>query len=139
MVAVKKGTGEILCGGAVRVIATDGLHPVGFTDRTDTIPPAVRRFVTWRDLGQCAIEGCHSRYRLQPHHIFERHRGGGHHPDNLVTVCWFHHHVAIHQLGYVIDPGSPIHRRKLLHPSQPTGPPLRNRIDDLPRTTATAA
>ncbi len=73
---------EILCGGKVRVIAADGLHPVAYTDRTDVIPPAVRRFVQWRDMGQCSIEGCHSRYRIQPHHIHERHRGGNHDPDN---------------------------------------------------------
>ena len=26
--------------------------------------------------------------RLQPHHLRERHHGGNHHPDNLVTLCW---------------------------------------------------
>ncbi len=129
---------EILCGGKVRVIATDGLHPIAYTDRTDVIPPAVRRFVQWRDMGQCSIEGCHSRYRIQPHHIRERHRGGNHHPDNLVSLCWYHHHVAIHQLGYTIDPQSPTHRRRLLSPRQPTGPPLRERIPQL-ATIATAA
>jgi hypothetical protein len=122
----------------VRVIATDGLRPIGYTDRTDTIPPVVRRFVLWRDMGQCSIEGCHSRYRLQPHHIIERHRGGGHDPTNLVTLCWFHHHVAIHQLGYTIDPDSPTHRRRLLSPGQPHGPPLRDVIAES-RSPATAA
>jgi hypothetical protein len=127
---------EILCGGKVQVIATDGLRPVAFTDRTDTIPPAIRRFVQWRDMGQCSIEGCHSRYRLQPHHIVERHRGGGHDPTNLVTLCWFHHHVAIHQLGYTIDPDSPTHRRRLLSPHQPHGPPLRDRYPQLATSSA---
>jgi hypothetical protein len=129
---------EILCGGKVRVIATDGLRPVGFTDRTDTIPPAIRHFVLWRDMGQCSIAGCHSRYRLQPHHIRERHRGGDHDPANLVTLCWFHHHVAIHQLGYTIDPESPTHRRRLLSPHQPHGPPLRTVIAEC-QSSATAA
>ena len=129
---------EILCGGKVRVIATDGLHPIAYTDRTDVIPPAVRRFVQWRDMGQCSIDGCHSRYRIQPHHILERHRGGNHDPDNLVSLCWYHHHVAIHQLGYTIDPDSPVHRRRLLSPRQPTGPPLRERYPHL-STIATAA
>jgi hypothetical protein len=130
---------EILCGGKVRVIATDGLRPLASTDRTDTIPPAIRRFVLWRDMGQCSIAGCHSRYRLQPHHIMERHRGGSHDPDNLVTLCWFHHHVAIHQLGYTIDPQSPTHRRRLLSPHQPHGPPLRHRYPQLATANATAA
>ncbi|HET7845961.1 MAG TPA: HNH endonuclease [Acidimicrobiia bacterium] len=46
------------------------------------------------------MEGCHSRYRLQPHHIKERQHGGDHHPDNLVTLCWFHHHVVVHERGF---------------------------------------
>ena len=65
-------------------------------------------------MGQCSIEGCPSRYRLQPHHIQERQNGGNHHPDNLTTLCWYHHHVAIHGLGFTIDPHSPTHRRRLL-------------------------
>ncbi len=129
---------EILCGGKVRVIATDGLHPIAYTDRTDTIPPVIRRFVQWRDMGQCSIAGCHSRYRIQPHHIKERHQGGDHDPDNLVSLCWYHHHVAIHQLGYTIDPDTPTHRRRLLSPRQPTGPPLRDHYPHL-ATIATAA
>ncbi|HJQ94631.1 MAG TPA: HNH endonuclease, partial [Acidimicrobiia bacterium] len=54
----------------------------------------------------CSIEGCRSRYRLQIHHIRPRSRGGGHHPDNLITLCWYHHHVAIHGMGMEIDPES---------------------------------
>ena len=119
---------EVLCGGKVRVIATDGLHPIAYSDRTDTIPSAVRRFVVWRDMARCSIEGCSSRYRVQPHHIVERHRGGGHDPENLISVCWYHHHIAIHQLGYTIDPESPLHRRRLLSPHRATGPPIRDAI-----------
>ncbi len=105
---------EILCGGKVRVITTNGLHPIASTDRTDTIPPVIRRFVTWRDLGQCSITGCSSRYRIQPHHITERHRGGTHDPENLIAVCWYHHHIAIHQLGY--------HHRPRIAPAPETTP-----------------
>ena len=76
----------------------------------------------WRDQGQCSIEGCRSRYRLQPHHIHQRAHGGNHDPDNLITLCWYHHHVAIHQMGFQIDPDSPTHRRRLL-PKHNTGPP----------------
>ncbi|HUP15939.1 MAG TPA: HNH endonuclease signature motif containing protein, partial [Acidimicrobiia bacterium] len=104
---------EILCTGQVRVIVTDGLHPVSYTDMGEAIPGHIRRYVQWRDQNQCSIEGCHSRYRLQPHHIRERQHGGNHHPDNLITLCWYHHHVAIHGHGYRIDPTSPVHRRQL--------------------------
>ncbi len=63
---------EILCTGKIRVIVTDGLHPVAYSDLGEAIPPATRSFVLWRDQGQCSIEGCPSRYRLQPHHITQR-------------------------------------------------------------------
>ena len=115
--------GEILCGGKFRVIVTDGLHPVAYSDLREAIPPAIRSFVAFRDQGQCSIEGCPSRYWLQPHHILERRHGGSHHPDNLITLCWYHHHVAIHGLGFRIDPDSPAHRRRLLT-RRNTGPPL---------------
>jgi hypothetical protein len=113
---------EILCTGQVRLIVTDGLHPVAYTDMGEAIPGPIRRYVAWRDQNQCSIEGCHSRYRLQPHHIRQRSHGGSHHSDNLITLCWFHHHVAIHGLGYQIDPQTPIHRRRLLKPHN-NGPP----------------
>lgn len=119
---------EILCSGRVRMIGlADGI-PVICTHRTQAIPAAVRSFIFWRDQGQCSIEGCRSRYRLQPHHIKPRSRGGDHHPDNLVLLCWYHHHVAIHTMGMAIDPASPVHRRRLLplgsRPPPPPFPPL---------------
>ena len=42
---------RILCGGAVQLIGlTDG-RPVVVSDGARAIPPAVRRFVVWRDGG----------------------------------------------------------------------------------------
>ncbi len=49
---------EILCTGKIRVIVTDGLHPVAYSDMAAAIPPATRSYVLWRDQGQCSIEGC---------------------------------------------------------------------------------
>ena len=113
--------GEILCGGKVRVVNCAETHPISYSDLSDTIPPAVRSFVRWRDQGSCSIEGCRSRYRVQPHHIQEKQHGGDHLPDNLISLCWYHHHVAIHQRGMIIDPESPTHRRRLTWPER--GPP----------------
>jgi 5-methylcytosine-specific restriction endonuclease McrA len=117
---------EILCTGKVRVIVTDGQQPIAWSDLGEAIPPVIRATVLRRDQGQCSIEGCRSRYRLQIHHIQPRAtHGNNHHPDNLITLCWFHHHVAIHQLGMTIDPDSPVHRRRLIgHRNRlTTGPP----------------
>ncbi|MEX0698900.1 MAG: HNH endonuclease [Acidimicrobiia bacterium] len=115
---------EILCSGRVRITFTgeDG-RPIGASDLSKAVPPALRSFIWWRDQGFCVIDGCRSRYRLQPHHIKERSQGGDHHPDNLALLCWFHHHVAIHGLGYRIDPKSPPQRRRLIRHHN-HGPPL---------------
>jgi hypothetical protein len=114
---------EILCSGTARVIYSDCNGPCAVSHRTEAVPPAIRAFVLKRDRGQCSIEGCSSRHRLQPHHIKEQHEGGDHDPDNLVTLCWYHHHVAIHQLGFTIDPDSPPHRRRLIGWRPINGPP----------------
>jgi hypothetical protein len=114
---------EILCSGTARVIYSDCNGPFAVSHRTEAVPPAIRAFVLKRDRGQCSIEGCSSRHRLQPHHIKEQHEGGDHDPDNLVTLCWYHHHVAIHQLGFTIDPDSPPHRRRLIGWRPINGPP----------------
>jgi 5-methylcytosine-specific restriction endonuclease McrA len=105
---------EILCTGKVRLIVQgeDG-KPIGVSDRGEAIPPAVRLSVLHRDQGRCQIDGCHARYRLQPHHIQPRSEGGHHHLDNLITLCWYHHHVAIHMMGMNLDPTSPPHRKRL--------------------------
>ena len=115
---------EILCEGRVRVVYTDGDQgPIAVSHLTETIPPAIRAWILHRDQGQCSIEGCRSRHRLQIHHIQEQHLGGNHDPENLTTLCWYHHHVAIHMLGFRIDPNSPTHRRRLIGWQPTTGPP----------------
>jgi hypothetical protein len=105
---------RILCEGKVEVTAVtaDGTaFALGTSART--VPPRVRRLVLWRD-GGCTAEGCTSRYRLQPHHIVPRSRGGSNDLSNLTTLCWFHHHVVVHGKGYRIDPASPSRRRRFL-------------------------
>lgn len=113
---------ELLCTGSVQVVGldTEGV-PVVTSRSSRAIPPAVRHHVAHRDKA-CLIDGCRSSYRLQPHHITRFADGGDHDPDNLVTLCWFHHHIAVHRRGFHIDPTSPRHRRRLL---QPTRPPPR--------------
>ncbi len=106
---------RLLCEGRVGVIAATDLNPVAASATSHTIPPAVRRWVLQRD-GGCVVDGCSSRYRLQPHHIRPRSEGGGHDPDNLATLCWYHHHVAIHTHGFRLDPQSPPRRRRLIPP-----------------------
>ncbi len=117
---------RILCGGTVGIVALDELgNPVRASRNSRRIPPAVRAFVLHRD-GGCVMAGCRSRYRLEPHHIHPYARLGDHDPSNLVTLCWFHHHIAIHLFEHHIDPESPPLARRFLRPGQMTyrGPPI---------------
>ncbi len=114
---------RILCGGAVQLVGlTDG-RPVVVSDGARAIPPAIRRFVLWRD-GGCTADGCRSRYRLQPHHMRQRREGGNHDTDNLTTLCWFHHHVVVHGMGHRIDRGSPPQRRRFTRYARGPDPPV---------------
>jgi hypothetical protein len=79
---------------------------VATTASTRAIPPAIRRTVAQRD-GACTADGCTSRYRLEPHHIEPWSHGGDHHPNNLTTLCWFHHHIVIHGHGFAIPDSKP--------------------------------
>ncbi len=107
---------RILCEGSVEImIDTDSGTPLAVGPTTRVVPPKVRRFVLNHD-GGCTIDGCKSTYRLEVHHIVPRSQGGTHDVENLTTVCWWHHHIAIHGRGYVIDPSSPPGRRRIVPP-----------------------
>jgi hypothetical protein len=93
---------EILCNGVVEVVGIGDAGQLFDLGRSKTIPDKIRRFVLARD-GGCTIEGHHSRYRLQVHHIDPRARGGDHDPNNLTTVCWFCHHIPIHREGLELE------------------------------------
>ncbi len=107
---------RILCDGVVELTAvtSDGM-PLAVGTARSVIPPRTRRYVLARD-GGCAADGCTSMTRLQPHHIRPRSQLGDNHPDNLTTLCWFHHHVVVHGRGFRIDPDSPSQRRRFLPP-----------------------
>jgi hypothetical protein len=93
---------EILCNGVVEVVGIGEEGQLFDLGRSRTIPDKIRRFVLARD-GGCTIEGHHSRYRLQVHHINPRSRGGDHDPKKLTTVCWFCHHIPIHREGLELE------------------------------------
>jgi hypothetical protein len=93
---------RIACMGALEIIRTDDGRPLSVGRRTRVISPALRRFVLHRD-GGCTAEGCVSRYRLEPHHKIPWSEGGPTNDSNLTTLCWFHHHVVVHGMGFRLD------------------------------------
>ena len=113
---------RILCEGMVEVLArTDDGQVLAVGEAGRAIPPKIRRFVLARD-GGCVADGCDSRYRLQPHHRVPYAISRSHDPTNLVTLCWWHHHVVIHQYRYTIDPTSPHGRLRFKRPTTRAGP-----------------
>jgi ssDNA-binding Zn-finger/Zn-ribbon topoisomerase 1 len=51
----------------------------------------LRAVVINRDSNRCQVTGCPSRLGLHVHHIRPVSMGGSHTPDNLVSLCDFHH------------------------------------------------
>jgi len=113
----------ILCDAVTEVTVRDrDGTPMSYGRRTRTIPPALRRAIIHRDGGGCAGDGCPSRHRLQVHHIIPWSQGGTTDPDNLITLCWFHHQVVIHERGYQIYQHPETGRIRFRRPD-PRGPP----------------
>ena len=70
--------------------------------RTRTIPTAIRRALTVRDMG-CRFPGCASTY-CEAHHLKHWADGGETSLDNLLLLCR-HHHRAVHEEGFRIECG----------------------------------
>jgi 5-methylcytosine-specific restriction endonuclease McrA len=111
---------EAACLGSVEVIdVTDRAEPVNRGHKTRVIPGKLRRAVLHRDGGRCTVDGCTSRYRLQPHHVIPWTEHGPTSLDNLITLCWYHHHVVVHGQGRRLDPTSlPFRRRFIRDPTR---------------------
>jgi HNH endonuclease/Domain of unknown function (DUF222) len=93
---------EILCKGNVDLVGITGKgRPLDLGRRSRTVGRKLRRHVLHRD-GGCTVEGCYSRYRLEVHHVVPWSHGGRTDADNLITLCWFHHHVSAHREGLQI-------------------------------------
>jgi len=91
----------ILCDAVTELTARseDGI-PMRYGRQKRTIPPALRRAILHRDGNTCAGDGCASTHRLQVHHIIPWSQGGTTNPENLITLCWFHHQIVVHQQGF---------------------------------------
>jgi Domain of unknown function (DUF222) len=76
--------------------------PLDVGAATETIPVHLRRAVTARDR-HCRFPGCtQPAAACQPHHIVPRSEGGPTSLPNLLTLCTFHHLIAVHRWGWGI-------------------------------------
>ena len=71
--------------------------------QSDDIPVHLRRLVALRDQtcqfpGGCdqPASGC------EPHHVQHRSEGGRTSLTNLKGYCWWHHHVVLHEFGWIL-------------------------------------
>ena len=93
---------EIICNGNVDLIGlTENSKPLDLGRRSRTVGRKLRRHVLHRD-GGCTIDGCPFNYRLEVHHVIPWSHGGNTDANNLITLCWYHHHVSIHREGLQI-------------------------------------
>jgi hypothetical protein len=106
----------VACNAVVEVIGvTETGRALSLGRRTRTVPRKLRRHVLHRDMG-CTVEGCTSRYRLETHHVVPWSHGGTTDVENLITLCWYHHHIAVHREGLKVQRIGPS-RARLLRPS----------------------
>jgi 5-methylcytosine-specific restriction endonuclease McrA len=68
-----------------------------------TVPAPLERLVRRRDQ-HCRFPGCHHAAELsQVHHLIPRSRNGPTSLSNLLTLCQFHHLIAVHTWGWTIQ------------------------------------
>ncbi len=93
----------ILCDSGVGVFGINGRGEyLRYGRRYRTATPAQTRALLHKYGGRCAADGCSSRNRLQAHHLTPWAQGGETNLEDLILLCWFHHHVVVHQWRYTI-------------------------------------
>lgn len=93
----------ILCDADVEVTArTEGGKLMNYGRRARTAPPALKRALLAEAGFTCSADGCSSHHRLQIHHLTPWALGGRTDQSELVVLCWFHHHVVVHERGFEV-------------------------------------
>ena len=86
---------RLACDATVRPLILDAHGQLtAYGTATRTIPPGMRALVTRRDR-HCRFAGCRARID-EIHHVVFYSRGGPTRPDNLLGLCWHHHHLVHH-------------------------------------------
>lgn len=115
---------RIACDASLRPFLVDRQGQlVAMLPKVRTIHPALRRAVFMRDV-RCRFTGCRERID-EVHHIKFFRYGGPTVLANLVGLCWHHHH-AIHDVGWIIegDPGGRLTFRSPHHRELTSDPPV---------------
>jgi Domain of unknown function (DUF222) len=69
----------------------------------DTVPAGIRNAVRARDKFCQWAGGCHQpASACEVHHLKHKGHGGETSLENCILICWFHHHVMIHRMGWTL-------------------------------------
>ena len=92
---------RLACDATLRplVVDADG-QLVVFGSASRVIPPSMRALVVRRDR-HCRFAGCRARID-EVHHVIFYSRGGPTRSDNLLGLCWHHHHL-VHEGGWSVE------------------------------------
>jgi hypothetical protein len=131
---------RMTCDAPVCAVFRKGLEVLDL-GRTQRLPNrAQRRALMARD-GGCRFPGCAERRYVEAHHVVHWVDGGRTDLDNLVLLCWRHHH-AVHEGGYrmlfasgavtVWRPDGTVLASEALPPSTGSEIPEQNHVLDLP-------
>ncbi|HEY6634769.1 MAG TPA: hypothetical protein VI141_04060 [Acidimicrobiia bacterium] len=113
----------VLCDANVEVIARDGAgRYLDYGRRERTAPPTLKRALLAEAGFTCAGDGCQSQHRLQIHHLTPWAQGGRTNQDQLVVLCWYHHHVVVHERHFQVVL-HPDRRRVRFHKPDGRDPP----------------
>ncbi len=70
---------------------------------SDSVPAGIRNAVKVRDMYCQWAGGCHQpASACEVHHLKHKGRGGETSLENCILLCWFHHHVMIHRMGWTL-------------------------------------
>ena len=118
-------TRRLACDATLRplIMDSDG-NLVAFGTASRIIPPAMRSYVVRRDQ-HCRFAGCRARID-EVHHLIYYSRGGPTRSDNLIGLCWYHHHL-VHEGGWHLtgDPNEDVTGTGPDGRTWTTGPPGR--------------
>jgi hypothetical protein len=114
---------RLACDATLRPLLMDSNGQLAaFGTASRVIPAAMRALVVRRD-SHCRFAGCRARID-EVHHLIYYSRGGPTRSDNLIGLCWHHHHL-VHEGGWQLT-GDPNHEVTGTGPdgrTWTTGPP----------------
>lgn len=89
---------RITCDASIEAVMESNGKPVKMGQTKRTPPPYMQRALRKRDIG-CRFPGCHRIALTSSHHMVHWIKDGVTEPDNLILLCYFHHHL-VHEGGW---------------------------------------